>query len=263
MLVVNHPQYQSPTLTAANWALLQSIVLWPGGAGWFSDEARQPGGVAYAVAYAIACQIEMLDANLQIELAAARVQSSTGPDIDTWFYDFLGTFVTRFPGQDDDDWRALGLAILALQRNVIPSIQFIVQAFYAAIQGTFLKGPNLGHDTAGGMDTSGGMDVAFQDPNASLANPAIYVWDKMTRPDLAALYGIAEPQFVIQIGTPNTAAQALGFDTQGGFDTSGAMDDPPGSAYSLTNGAPDPRLAQLVNFVKAAGTEPMYFVFHS
>lgn len=264
MLEVSVPNYQSPTLTQTNWALLQTLIAWNRSriAAW-SDAARRPGGVAFAIANGIAAQLATLDAPTQEALSASRVQSSSGQDIDTWFYDFLGTYVTRFPNQSDDAWRSLGMAILALQRNVIPSIQFMVEAFYAAIQGTFQAGPNLGLDAAGGLDNSGAMDVAFQDPNASLANPAVYVWDKMTRPDLAAIYGIAAPQFVIQLGTPNTSAPGLAYDTAGGYDTSGALDDPPGSAYTLTDGAPDPRLAQLVDFVKAAGTEPMYLIFHS
>lgn len=261
--IVTVPQYQSPTLTTTNWALLQTLVLWNKSriATW-SDAARQPGGMAFALAAGIGAQVDLLDDPAQDFLSAARVQSSSGADIDSWFYDFLGYYVTRFPNQSDDAWRTLGMAILALQRNVIPSIEFMVKAYYAAIQGNFIPGPNLGSDTAGGSDTSGGSDHGFQNPSGSLANPTISVWDKMTQPHLAAIYGIAEPQFVIELGTPPSTRELLGSDTAGGSDTQGASERPL-NPYTLTNGAPDPRLAALVNFVKAAGTQPMYLVWHS
>ena len=93
--------------------------------------------------------------------------------------------------------------------------------------------------------------------------PDILVWDRQSRPDLANKYGINprnnDGTFVIQVGLKDVFGLAWflnnSFLNDTTFLAAGLID----ISFSLT--APDPRLAALVNFVKAGGSKPLYAVY--
>jgi hypothetical protein len=225
--------YRSPSLSQAGYALEQTI-LWPTGPGWFSDAAKARGGNAYSIAYSIGGLLESLDAQTQYELTRTRLQNCVGPDIDSWAADFFGGQLPRFAGELDAPYVNRILAVLANPKCTLAAVQRVVTAFYASVGSDVGGAQNLGFDTQGGDDTWGAFDTFV---NTSGTVPTIYVWDKASRPDLAATYSISEPQFVIQLGTSGT--------------------------HTLSPAPPDNRLGAMVALVKSAGTQPEYLVFSS
>lgn len=91
------PGYASPVCSQVGYAS-QQTKLWP--RDWFGETARQWGGGAYLVALALAAAVEDLSRQVQGVILNARLQSSTGGNIDSWAADFFGTSLLR--GSDTD-----------------------------------------------------------------------------------------------------------------------------------------------------------------
>lgn len=246
--------YRSPSLTETNYAYLQTQTLYPQGEGWWGDEGRAPGGVAWAIAFAFGAIFSTLDTAAQNRLQAARVQSSSGSFVDSWVYDFLGQWLPRYTGESDSSFRARAYAALSAPKTTLQSIQNIVMAYFAAIAAsqTGLMGFNA---PIGAFDSIQGVYDFLAAGGASL--PQILVWDRQSRPDLANEFGINpdndDGSFVIQLGYAVANEQAWYLDYE-------CLDY---NSYLLeidqfVETPPDPRLGALVNFVKAAGSKPIY-----
>lgn len=260
--VVTCPNYRSPSLSTDGYAVEQTNI-WPTGPGWFGDAAKVPGGTAYALAEGNGAMLEVLDLSTQSVLSSMRLQSSMGGDIDTWAFDFLGPFLSRFPSFadiDDAHWIAFVMAFLGGQKTTRPGIQAIVQAFYTCIElelaAAYAGG--ITYDGGGGYDSQGGFDqpIGF---NPSSILPSVFVWDRNYRPDLANLYNVNPSNdngdFVIQLGFNPQFADGWFLDhSHLDFETF-LIDD---VTYVLSPTAPDPRLANVVNLYKAAGARPLY-----
>jgi hypothetical protein len=254
--------YRSPSLSESGYAALQTAKLVRG---WFGDTAIAPGGIAYAICYAIAAGLADMDAQTQANLSMMRLQSSLGGDIDSWSLDMVGPTFGRYPLESDQLFIARSELMVARPRCTINAIQALVIAFYTSIlAGWSVAGSEaLGLGTAGSLDISGGLDVPpVQQPPKTV--PPILVWDSMTQPQWAQSWGLLPLQFVIQIGIIYTnLTEQLSEDVAGGLDTSGGIGQlvGQGSLPSLTNIPPDPRLGTMVNLIaKGAGTTPLYLV---
>jgi hypothetical protein len=259
--------YRSPSLSAVGYTQLEMAKLVRG---WFGDTARAPGGVAYAIGFALAAGLFAFDGQTQANLGIQRLQGSQGADIDSWSLDMVGPMFVRYPAESDQLFIARNELMVARPRCTINAIQALVQAFYDSVIAGWQKTGNeaLAFDEAGGMNISGAFDTA-PTPQVPKNPPPVVVWDSMTAPDLAQkfLY-LGQPvgplEFVIQVGTLNDYLnQQLEYDTAGGFDTQGGLNinAQQGGAPTLTATPPDPRLGQIVNLIaKAAGTLPLYLI---
>jgi hypothetical protein len=256
--------YRSPTLSLQGYTA-EHVNLWPKGDAWFGEAAGQLGGEAYAVAYGLSAVLATMDGGVQYELERIRAQSSIGPDLDSWFADFLGKYVTRLYGELDPSFYGRGVAALSSNKTTIAALQAIVTLFYQAIAQQMATSavPNLSYDGFGSFDGSGGYDATFAAPSAASMVPFLDVWDRQSRPDLANLYNVNpnndDGSFVIQIGLTDPLGQAWFLD-QSYLDCTTFLAAGADEA-TITTVAPDPRLGTLVNFVKAAGAKPLYLVY--
>ena len=260
--LVSVQNYRSPVISAAGYADLAS-ELQPNG--WYAQSEIVPGGGLHAVMRGLLGGQALIDGELQQIQAAMRLPSCTGPAIDSWARDFFnspgpsGTAVLpRYPQESDASYMGRIVSMLSLPKCTIQAIQNVTVAFYTAIAiqtGEDLT-QNLTFDSLGGFDNIGGYDVA---PGFTPYIPAINVWDRQSRPHLADLYNINpdndDGSFVIQIGSGFANTDAWFLD-RSSLDYSSFLINP--NQYTLSTTAPDPRLAALVNFVKAGGTQPLY-----
>lgn len=91
-----------PTLDADDFATRQGAVF-PNG--WVSPEARQPGGIFYALMKSIGGQQAFVLSALIYALEATRVQTAVGDALDLVSEDFFGDALPRAPGESDDSFR--------------------------------------------------------------------------------------------------------------------------------------------------------------
>lgn len=69
--------------------------------GWASDNAKQQGGVLYALLYTIGTQLNFLLSETQYALGGTRIQTATSPELDIDSQDYLGNALPRPPGMTD------------------------------------------------------------------------------------------------------------------------------------------------------------------
>lgn len=252
--------YSSPSLSQAGYIAEQAQLL-PGG--WFGETATVAGGNTFPILQGNAALLAALDTMAQYEIGKMRLQSSAGTDVDSWARDFLGTSLQRFYNESDLVYIGRVEAALAAEKCTIPAIQAAVEGFYTAIapEMALAEVPNIAYDSGqGGYDTGrGGYDAVFAAPSIASVMPTILVWDRMTQPALAAEYGVSEPQFVISIGFADPEGWAWYLDNS--YLDNDTFLIASASSATLLPTAPDPRLGALVNFTKAAGTEPLYLAF--
>lgn len=246
--------YRSPVLSASGYAQAES-ELWP--YGWFGDPTNiaATAPVAYSLAVGAAQALAVVDTQAQAILGSERLQTSQGEELDSWAADVFGTQLLRYTGTSDSVYYGLILAALHPPKCTIGAVQAIVQEFYNVI-GPQLEdewAENLSYENEGGYNTRGGYDRSQVVPTG--LTPTVYVWDKQSRPDLAATFGVGEPQFVIQIGLSDPYANAWFLDRSHLDNESYLLSVNGGIPTSM---APDPRLAVLVNLTKAAGTQALY-----
>ena len=252
--------YRSPSLSLAGYIAQQAQLL-PNG--WFGESATVAGGNTYPVLAGNAALLAALDVMAQYEIGKMRLQSSVGADIDSWARDFLGTSLQRFYNESDQVYIGRVEAALAADKCTIPAIQAAVTGFYTAIspEMALAEVPNIAYDSGqGGYDTGrGGYDAVFTAPSAASVVPDILVWDRMTQPALAAQYGVSEPEFVVQIGFKDIEGWAWYLDNS--YLDNDTFLVASASSGSLVTVAPDTRLGALVDFTKAAGTQPLYLAY--
>jgi hypothetical protein len=214
--------YRSPALSQAGYIGAQ-IELWP--RGWFSDAARSPGGVAYALATGLAATLAALDSQIDSTLAAMRLFTSSGTEIDSWVEDFLGSSFPRVVNMNTGVVESDASYIYRIVRRLT-----LLLTTYDCVQGVVTD-----YVTAIGFTAA-----------------TITVFDQQTNPQLAAAVGIAPPQFCILFAYPsNKPAWTLGTSYLGTTTILG------GSTYTFEN----PLSAQfdaLVRSIKAIGTKPVY-----
>ena len=245
--------YVSPTLSQASWINVQ-LGLYPNN--WYVSQAQGTMPFGFAVIYAAA--LGALDVFSQTTQGADRLQSCFGNEIDTWALDFFGQWLPRYDEESDASYYARILAALQAPKCTLAALQNVTLAFYTAtaLESGMSQSQNLTFDGQGGLDTWGGFDVS----QGFMANiPAVFVWDRQSRPDLANQYSVNpgndDGTFVIQIGTSPADENAWYLD-HSHLDYEAFLLNI--GAYSLSPTAPDPRLAALINFVKAGGCKPLY-----
>ncbi len=248
------PGYRSPTLSTIGYAQSQ-IAVWP--KGWIDSSGSTPGGVPYNIAILLGALFAKADSFGEILHGALRLQSCTGSQIDTWAYDFFGGNLPRYAGEGDASYYARILIALQTPKTTLADIQAMAQAFYDAVNGIQIPGQGMSLDLQGGLDVQGALDVTQGDSGGSGLVPTVFVWDRQSRPDLADKYNVNpsndDGSFVIQVGIGDATGWYLDYSY---LDYDTYLIDP--GSYTLSSDPPDPRLGALVNFVKAAGTWPLY-----
>lgn len=254
--------YRSPSLSQDGYAIEQTLI-WPTGPGWFGDEARQPGGNAWAVAWMIASLLALFDLEAQTIIESERIQSAVGPEINAWALDFLNGFFPQFIAESYTSYKGRVIALLSGQKCTVAGIQAIVDGFYVAIEDELAQGyaGNITYDGQGGYDSQGGYDVT--NPfNPADTLPTILVWDRQKRPDLANTYNVNpnndNGDFVIQIGF-NPLFPGAWYLDHSHLDLETFLID--STTFELSEVAPDPRLGALVDLIMAGGTHPLYLTY--
>lgn len=165
-------QYASSSLSTSGYAALQAQRLWPKGVGWWGDAARQPGGVAWALAYGIGAALNYFDAAIQKQLESSRLQSCSGTEAASWATDFLGSLLPQYPSEPIDAY--IGRVMQWLQNKSATSVGIatVVKMFLAALQ-YFPTQPIVGMDTQGSLDNYGSLDDPIVTSQASAVNAAI------------------------------------------------------------------------------------------
>lgn len=255
--IVTVDGYRSPTLTAAGYRD-ELINLFPKDRA--NDTARSPGGVVYAQMGGIGAVLAALDANQQKILASERLPTCVDPkggpsaNLDSWAYDFFGNYLLRFLGETDQIYYSRVLAGLG-PRCTLAAIEQVVNQFYLATVAVraLEQDENLAYDIIGAFNVSGGFDIYAAPPSLAQLIPAVKVWDAQSNPTLAAQYGIAPPQFVVNIGFSGVQGWFL---DHSHLDIETFLID--GNEVTTSTTPPDPRLGALVNLVKGGGTQPLY-----
>ena len=73
---------------------------------WFSDTAKNPGGVLYSICMAFGQVFTGLQQGLLLGYDASYIQTAVGTYLDTVAQDFFGTEVVRAPGEPDASFAA-------------------------------------------------------------------------------------------------------------------------------------------------------------
>lgn len=254
--------YRSPSLSQEGYTVEETLI-WPRGPGWFGEDARQPGSNAWATAWMIASLLALFDLEAQILIESERIQSAVGSEINAWALDFLNGFFPQFIGESYTSYKGRVIALLSGEKCTVAGIQEIVDSFYTAIEDELAQSyaGNITYDGQGGYDSQGGYDVA--NPfNPADALPTVLVWDRQKRPDLADIYNVNPDNdngdFVIQIGF-NPLFPGAWYLDHSHLDSETFLID--STTFDLSDVAPDPRLAALVDLVMAAGTHPLYLTY--
>lgn len=122
------PNYISSDPSQAGYAALMASLL---PRGWFSDAALAAGGVTYNLLYALSWANAQMDQQIQETIAADRLQSSSGNEVDSWSYDFFGNNLPRNPGESDAAYIGRIEAMLAAKQST-PAGVAAVAGFFGA-----------------------------------------------------------------------------------------------------------------------------------
>lgn len=141
------PAYCSPVYSQTGYAVMQAS-LWPNG--WFNDAARTTGGIAYNLAMGNGGVLLNLSEQNQAVILNARLESSSGTNIDLWFQDILGSTFQRLPGETDIAYVMRGEARLSA-RNGTRAGMMTIAGYY----GTVSIVEPFRADTVSGLDSSG------------------------------------------------------------------------------------------------------------
>lgn len=173
---ISVPNYCSPVASSSGYAARQTAV-WA--RGWFGDRARVIGGGAYAIAAGAGAELHDLSTQVQGSVLNARLQSSTGNDVDAWFQDYFGTSLPRFIGETDATYIARGMAALAAKMGVRAGILVIADFFgtawinepwMASETGAYDTPGTLAYDTIGGYGSQSPLIQVFIQPSGIATN---------------------------------------------------------------------------------------------
>jgi hypothetical protein len=238
---------------------------------WYT-QGKVPGAIANSIGQGFGAGLALLDLQVQQTLAMQRLQYCVGPNVDSWSLDFVGPMFVRYNegGVVESDANFISRNMVMVQRPKcsIAYITLVVQTFYNSIAGepgSIAAEGQLATDVAGALDVAGGLNINPPvSPPPTIVVPPVYVWDGMTQPGLAQSYGLQPGQFVIQIGSiAASMKQVLALNVAGGLNISGAFNVVPADSVlpKLTTGAPDIRLALLINLIsKGSGFQPLYLL---
>jgi hypothetical protein len=247
------PNYRSPTLSPDGYAALQCSVL-PNQD--FPPAALTWGGNAYNIAYGIGNGIAGLDFETQQTLAANRLETCQGGMLDSWANDYIGAGIwVRGPQESDAAYYSRILLWLTAPMTTLYGIQELLQAFINAwVTATYLE--SLALDVSGALDEFGALDGNVLQ-NVYGVLPTINVFDWQSNSTLCSeISGFVQDTgtFVILFTFPSTYSAVNWFAgvSFAGVDTYAASQE-----YTIIS-APTPQIAQLVNTIKGAGTQPLY-----
>jgi hypothetical protein len=195
---------------------------------WWSKEALLPGGVTYVFILAIAKSL-WRHKTQQLDYAKdqMRIMTATGSNLDNIALDFLGTTIIRLPGEPDANFRRRIIQAIIGPKVTLAAMQAALKAYYATVFSTTYP-----------------------------ERPASLVFDQQSNPTLAAAYGCVPPQFVVEIEYPVPGGYGwiLGQSNLGRttvlFPTTGYLPFDPARV--------DPGLKNVVDTMRAEGTQPLY-----
>lgn len=235
--------------------------------GWYSTLAMAPSGVLHSLARGFMGGHTVVDNEAQLIQEQLRLQTCQNNEIDTWALDMVGPLFQRYKNESDSVYRSRIQLLIGRPRCTINAIQNIVIAFFTSVVGSNISttGGGLALDLAGSLNVGGGLNTPPTTGSIPISSvPLIVVWDGMTQPLLAKIYGVTPIEFVIQIGQVNPSPSGyLALDVAGGLNYGGFLNYAPTGFIppSLSSIAPDPRLALIINWLaKGGGTKPLYLV---
>lgn len=169
------PAYASPALQIVGTLNLFMSML---ARGWFSNDALNPGGIAYNLFFAICtCIADVYEQVLAVKLMM-RLDSSASADpksassyVDTWFEDYFGSNLPRSAGESDTNYISRGKARLGAKLATKSGV-LTVAGYYgsAAVIEPFRA------DQVGALGSSA---FAFGSPNGAVGSmvpsPQLYV----------------------------------------------------------------------------------------
>lgn len=169
------PNYQSPTLSQANFASRQASR-WVRGA--FGSSARQSGGIAYNLAYGLSYALITASQQIQQIMQAMRLPSSIGTSVDSWVSDFFGNRLPRAAGEDDPTYINRAQANLSAKKGLRSGILTIAGFFGSAwvnepwntaeTGGYGTTNSTCGYGVAGGYGSQKPLVQVFVEPNAGV-----------------------------------------------------------------------------------------------
>ena len=216
---------------------------------WFSSTAITGGGVLYSVAQGIVSNFPFHTMQASYQTLQTRISTATDTNLDQISTDFFGITLPRLPGESDTSFRARIKAAIVAPKSTIAAIQNAVDFYYANIY--VIPAGVLSLDTGGALDTWGSLDMTG---GGIIDLPTATIWDQMTDPTDASIYGITPTQFVVEAVFPIRKG------------TGWALTYTP-ITYSACfvfislmpfPGVVDPNLEQIVTEYKAEGCIPVY-----
>lgn len=218
--VVTVSNYRSPAASQLGYTEYEMELL-PIGQGWWGDDAKEPGGIAWALGFAAASVLGTLDYSVEQVLETLRVYSCTGTEIDTWANDFLTVAgLPRAPGETDVSYRARVIQRLTLPPTTIPTIAAIVQSWLVAFGYGYLP---------------------------------VIVFDAQSNPTLALQVEISPPEFCILIAY-QTSSPTVWYLDESFLDVNTFL----GGREATIVDPLTPAFDALVRSIKAEGTVPVY-----
>ena len=115
-----------PTITASGFAQREADLI---PRGWALEDAKQEGGVLYAMLLALSTQLAFCIVAIQYALNSTRIQTATDSELDLAAQDFFGDTLPRPTGASDDTYRALILAALFPEGATRKAVQDAVETF--------------------------------------------------------------------------------------------------------------------------------------
>ncbi|MDQ2795768.1 MAG: hypothetical protein M3Y06_01145, partial [Actinomycetota bacterium] len=196
-----------------------------------------------------------------------RIATSTDVYLAQTGLDLFGGTLPKQSSESDPQYALRVRSRIVRKGAVLPSIQQAVLDFYRSIidETRARLVDAFAADTGTSVDI-GAVDVLPPDIPDEALIPIVNVWDKQTRPDLAATttdpvknapisYGVVVIQIMFREGV---SAWYLGY-AHLGIETYFVM---PG-VFSAYSGPPDPRLTVVLDNVIGTGIRPVYLIASS
>lgn len=131
---------------------------------WFSDSAKAPGGVLYALLHATGGSLAAMFGNLAYTNVATRIKTAVGAALDAVSVDFFGPYtLPRRPNESDAAFRVRILANLLLARVTRPAIAqalFLATGEYPRMGEPTFPGDCAAYDANSYYGMDGPEDVA-------------------------------------------------------------------------------------------------------